>query len=426
MSLRGDDNRLGPLTDGQTVAVIGGGPGGIGCALALRREADKRNLRLRIVVFEGKRFGVHYNQCAGVLSPPLQQILRDNYALELPPEMIEREIKGYVLHSENKQIVLSGAEYGGSSLAVRRVQFDDLLERTAKERGIEIVQARATDLEFRNEEVVVFSWGGTLRAAAVVGAFGLSRAMTATLSRRTRYRPPSALDAMVTNFRPHGRDGGRVPSLLDDHIHVLLPPLKRIEFGAIIPKGNHLTVILAGENVRTDDMNAFLDLPPVHRLIPTRPEPDDYFKGRFPISLARHPFGDRYVTLGDAAGLVRPFKGKGINSAMITGGLAAQTMFDAGVSRRAFQGFYRQCSDITADMLYGKLIRKLTGLSAHGSFMDRVLDVAEHEPAMRELLFDCVSGRETYRKIVLRQGNAGLAARLGGLYLLDRLQHPFG
>jgi len=55
-----------------------------------------------------------------------------------------------------------------------------------------------------------------------------------------------------------------------------------------------------------------------------------------------------------------------------------------------------------------------------------VLDMAEHEPAMRELLFDCVSGRETFRKIVLRQGNVGLATRLGGLYLLDRLQHPFG
>ena len=37
----------------------------------------------------------------------------------------------------------------------------------------------------------------------------------------------------------------------------------------------------------------------------------DYHRGCFPVKPAKHLFGDRYVTIGDAAGLIRPFKGKG-------------------------------------------------------------------------------------------------------------------
>ncbi|MBI3945493.1 MAG: NAD(P)/FAD-dependent oxidoreductase [Armatimonadetes bacterium] len=415
---------MGPLADGQTVAIIGGGPGGMACALALKREADRRRRRVRVVVFEGKRFGLHYNQCSGVLSPPLQQILQKEYDITLPAALCQRAIRGYVLHAEEGSVVLNGREHGGVSLAVRRVEFDEFLERCARERGIEVVEARATDLEFRRDEVVVFTWGGTFRAAAVVGAFGLSRAMTATLARCTPYRPPRALDTVVTNFHPAGE--GYIPSLLDDHIHVLLPPLPRIEFGALIPKGNHVTVIVAGEGARTDDMDAFLALPAVRRIASCRPDPEDYFRGRFPVSLAPGGFGDRYVTIGDAAGLVRPFKGKGINSAIITGGLAAVTMVERGVSAEAFRSFHRRCAEITGDMPYGRLVRRLAHLTSHHFSLDPVVRLAEKSPALREVLFDCVSGRESYRRIVCRRGNLPLAARLGAALVLDRVRRLFG
>ena len=419
-----DGGGMGPLRDGQTVAVIGGGPGGIGCALALKREAARRGTDVHVIVFEGKRFGAHYNQCAGVLSPPIVSILKEHCGVTLPPELCQREITGYVLHSEQRSVLLSGSEHGGTSLSVRRVEFDDFLERCAREHGIEIVQARATDLEFRKNEVVVFTWGGTVRAAAVVGAFGLSRAMTATLARHTPYRPPRALETIVTKFHPDGGRSKHIPDLLGNHIHVLLPPVPRVEFGALIPKGNHVTAILAGEALRTDDMDAFLDLPPVRRLVPGRPAPEDYFKGHFPTSLARGAFGDRYVTIGDAAGLVRPFKGKGINSAILTGAMAATTMMEVGVSAGAFRCFYRECEEITRDVWYGRLMRALAGLTSHKLSMDPVLRLAEKDADLRGLLFDCVSGREAYRRIVLRKGNLRLALRLGAAVLLDRVWHP--
>jgi flavin-dependent dehydrogenase len=55
------------------IVIIGGGPGGSACALALERKATELGRPVRITLIEGKQFRgeKHYNQCVGVLSPPL-------------------------------------------------------------------------------------------------------------------------------------------------------------------------------------------------------------------------------------------------------------------------------------------------------------------------------------------------------------------
>jgi flavin-dependent dehydrogenase len=412
-----------PLVDGQTIAVIGGGPGGIACALALQRDARRLGRSIEVLVFEPKRFDVDHNQCAGVLSPPLQRILRDEFEIELPPSLIQREILGYVLHAGDEQLTLDGQEYGGASLAVRRSEFDAYLASCAQARGVTIIPTSVTDLEFHPDGVLVFTWSGTYRAAAVVGAFGVGQAIAAALARQTAYHPPPLLDAVITKIHPPGDHSQPIPNLLGNYIHVTLPPLPRVEFGAVIPKGNHITIIAAGRGVGTTDMDALLALPAIRRLLPEGAQPEGYYKGYFPVGLARGMVGERYVTIGDAAGLVRPFKGKGVNSAVITGMLAARTLLEEGVSARALHKFCRGCRDITGDILYGTLVRRLAWLTAHHLSVAPILRHAAGDPALRELLFDCVSGRETFRRIVLRKGNLPLAVKLGMAALAERLRN---
>ena len=59
------------LRDGSTVVIVGGGPAGSSCAIKLLQGAAERGLSLRVLIFEGKDFTVHANQCVGVLSPPV-------------------------------------------------------------------------------------------------------------------------------------------------------------------------------------------------------------------------------------------------------------------------------------------------------------------------------------------------------------------
>jgi flavin-dependent dehydrogenase len=80
------DSKRGTLRDGGHVVVIGGGPGGAACATAICRLAQSLGREIRVTVYEGKTFAGerHYNQCVGVLSPPLRQILEDELGIPFP------------------------------------------------------------------------------------------------------------------------------------------------------------------------------------------------------------------------------------------------------------------------------------------------------------------------------------------------------
>jgi len=173
-------------------------------------------------------------------------------------------------------------------------------------------------------------------------------------------------------------------------------------------------------------MRAFLETPAVRRLLPCLPATEHHFRGTFPLGPARGSFGDRYVLIGDAAGLVRPFKGKGINSAVITGLRGARTCLEAGISGEAFAGFYAGCRDLTGDLWYGRLVRALALVLSRGGGLDPLLALARENAAVRRALYLSVSGEETYRNIARGAARAkvilpGIGAMLRPL--LGRRRH---
>ena len=72
-------------------------------------------------------------------------------------------------------------------------------------------------------------------------------------------------------------------------IHAFLPANPKIEFGGVTPKGNHLTINIAGINVDADLMLTFLSQPEVRGILPNfngekvfNPLELQFYKGRFP------------------------------------------------------------------------------------------------------------------------------------------------
>ena len=149
-------------------------------------------------------------------------------------------------------------------------------------------------------------------------------------------------------------------------------------------------------------MDKFLHLPAVEKALPDNLEEIlprlYYFKGKFPTLPARGILGDRYVMVGDAAGLNRPFKVKGINSADMTGMRAAEVMVYRGISRGAFQEYLKRCSELTDDIRYGKTLRFITIQGAKNGLLDSLFEVAKDEPLLRKAFFNIVSGQKTYKK----------------------------
>ncbi|MEW6457335.1 MAG: hypothetical protein AB1410_11555 [Acidobacteriota bacterium] len=393
------EKNLKSLKNGSVVVIIGGGPAGCGCAIALKKLSRMHGKNIEVVIYEGKIFEGErqFNQCAGVLSPPIKEILEKELNIDFPHNLVQRTIVGYILHSDLNSILLDGQSE--PSYAIRRIKFDEFLLNQAAKLGIKVINARMVDLEFLSDKVIVYSENGNTKADMVVGAFGLDDGSAKIFERVTPYRQPRFLSSIVTKVHP----GQEFMDKFGNRIHAFLPSFKEIEFGAITPKGNHLTINIAGERITSDSMDKFLDYLPVKEELPpgieTLKEKMDYFKGKFPISTAQGMFGDRYVIIGDAAGLIRPFKGKGVNAGIITGIKAAYTMIEVGISKGAFQKFYESCDDVLEDLPYGRLVRRLAILFSNFKLMPSILEKAKNDAKLKEALFDCVSANRNYKEI---------------------------
>lgn len=394
---------LGPLGAGGHAVILGGGPAGVACALALQRLALGEGTRFQVTIVESKEFAGerHHNQCAGVLSPPLARLLEDDLGIPFPGHLVRTVIAEYVLHAE--QATLSLRDPSVVSHAVRRVQFDAYMLDQARERGISLVSARAVDLEFRANGVVVYTDARPIEADLVVGAFGMDEGAAAIFQRACGYRPPQALASVVTKYHP----GDQGMEAFGARIHAFLPRHKRIEFAGVTPKGNHLTINIAGRSVDTALMREFLRSAAMRRVLPNLDQAGaidsndlQCYKGRFPSSLAGKLFGDRYVMVGDSAGLVRAFKGKGITSAVQTGLRAAQTIVRAGISKQAFRQHYlRANEDLVGDIPYGRAMRLAVIVLANVGLFGPILAAGEREPRLREALFEAVSGDASYAQV---------------------------
>lgn len=382
------------------VVIVGGGPAGSACAIALKKLSAQYRIRIDVIIYEGKIYEGErqFNQCAGVLSPPITDIFVKGLGIEFPSWLIQRTIDGYVLHSDSNEISLEEIEE--PSFAVRRIKLDEFLLNEAKNLGTQIINARVTDIEFLFNKIMVYTENKNTLADVIIGAFGLDDGTAKLFERKTNYRQPNCLQSIVTKIHP----GIEFMNNFGNKIHAFLPSIKEIEFGAITPKGNHLTINIAGENITSISMDKFLEYPPVKNLLPHLNQYEkwdlNYFKGKFPICLAKGIFGDKYVIIGDAAGLVRPFKGKGINSAILTGIKTAKTIIETGISFKSFENFYKNCSDVLEDLPYGRLVRKLAILFSNFKIMPAVIEKAKKDKNLRRALFDCVSAHKNYKDIV--------------------------
>ena len=398
------------INDGDTVCIVGGGPGGSACAMALLSEARRVGRKIDVVLFEHKKFSEHrhYNQCIGVLSPPFEDILKNDLDLTLPDNLVLDNMEGYCLHSDLLSLDLVGKE-SGRSVSVTRSNFDAFMLEEARKAGAEIVHNRVTAIEVNSDGVVIYTEGDNFKSAVVVGAFGLDDGTCRIFEQGTPYCQPDFLNTVITRLYP----GKEFMQSMGSTIHAFLLSHPGLEFGAVTPKGEHISINIAGRKVSSHILMEFLRSAPVQRFLPPhqrREKPLNYFKGKFPIAPARNLFGDRYVTIGDAAGLMRPFKGKGINSAITTGIYSARSIMRHGVSKQAFaQNFYQDCSELTEDLPYGRGVRILTNLATRFKFMDHMIAIAAERPDFMHALFGSVSGHDPYKKIIMETASLSLA-----------------
>jgi len=439
------------LQDGSKIGVIGGGPAGSFFSFFLFELAQKKGIRIEIDIYEPKDFSLKgvpgCNHCGGVVSESLVQMLSAD-GIILPQQVIRRGIETYTLHLEygstkiealksEQRIVSMFRGSGPNGSEVSDIQsFDGFLQDLCVSKGAVLIHERVTDVVTEPDGITIITAKSRKKYDLVVGAAGLND-QTLTLFKKLipDYTPPKTAQTHISEYF---LEKEMIDRYFGNSMHVFLLNLPGIKFGALIPKGNYVTLVLLGSKIKRKIVDRFLRS---KSILDCFPEGTD-LKNIKPcqcspyinIRNGRKPYTNRVVLIGDSSSS-KLYK-NGIGAAYLTAKAAAYTAISVGISGKDFKrSFQPVCSRLNADNVAGKLIFFITTIIQRSHFFKKVIFrmvIQEQEKErgkrqMSSLLWDTFTGSASYRNILWRSVNLFLLGKLvwkmlTGLFLLPKKQ----
>jgi len=432
------------LQDGSRVAVVGGGPAGTLTSYFLLEMADRVDLRLEVEIFESKDFlrpgPVGCNMCGGIVSESLVQMLATE-GINLPPGVVQRGLESYVLHSDVNTVRVQtpleemriAALHRGSGPKGERSRtwdsFDAFLLTLAQEKGARYIHDRVVDITRDNGRPRLRTKGGFEETYdLLIGTVGVNSASLKLFEALDfGFRAPKTTKAAILELQP-GEEWVR--ERLGNAMHVFLLPLPRLEFAAMIPKGEHVTICILGRDIDNKLVQRFLAAPEVACLLPAGEGATPVCKcmPRLNLSGAHNCFADRIALVGDS-GWSRLYK-DGIGAAYRTAKACAITSVFHGVSRADFKKHYwPTCRRLGRDNLAGKAFFIGGAFCRRLRFLRRaVLQMASDEQAlgserrlMSMILWDAFTGSAPYGDIFRRSFLPGFMFRFAKQCLASML-----
>ncbi len=423
------------LEDGSRVAVIGSGPAGSFFTYFLLQMSGRLGMSVDVDVYEPRTFAVPgpqgCNMCGGIISESLVQNLAAE-GIALPPTVVQRGIDSYVLHMDVGSVRIAtplaemriGAVHRGAgprdATEARWESFDHHLQALAVGNGARVVNARVDDVLRENGRPVLKVRNGDPQTYdLVVVAAGInSTILKAFEGLGIGYARPKVTKTLI---REYYLGGDVINRTLGTSMHVFLLSIPRLEFAALIPKGDYVTMCLLGEDIDKELIDAFVAAPEVRACMPDGWTPEAKSCQCMPhinVRGVEKPYADRVLFIGDA-GVTRLYK-DGIGAAYRTAKAAARAAVFGGLSEDAFRRHYHPvCRRIADDNRIGRAAFLFTRLAQRSSPMRRaVLDMTVREQAARDgrgrmsgVLWDLFSGSAPYADIFTRMLHPAFVSR---------------
>jgi flavin-dependent dehydrogenase len=424
------------LEDGARIAVIGGGPSGTLFSIFALKMAKMIDQELEVVIFEPKDFKKRgpagCNHCGGVISEHLVQALAIE-GINIPPEIVQRSIDSYVLHTGSGEVQMESPSdekriatiyRGGGPGRTKEdgmLGFDDFLLQRAIEEGAVHRPVRIGGIRKEKKPVLTSKGEDVIEADLVVGAFGVNSS-TAKMFEDAGlgYKKPDVTSAFITEIKL-GRE--RVTDLFGSSIHFfLLPEPKNIEFTALIPKDDYVTMCTLGDDIDKETISALMGSDSFKKALPEEFVREDFCRcfPKLTLNAAEGAFDDRMVVLGDA-GSTRLFK-DGIGAAYVMSKAVARTVVFEGIGKEHFEEHYLPVYNTTrTDNQFGRIIYMTTETYKKFGFLSKaMINVVRKEqlkrpdafPVLSSILWDTFTGNESYRDILKRGSNPRMHCRL--------------
>lgn len=413
------------LQDGSKIAVIGAGPSGSMFSFFFLRMAELAGLHADVDMYEPRqachRGPSGCNHCGGIVSESLVQRLATE-GIMLPDSIVQRGIESYTLHMDVGDVEIAtplmekriAAIYRGNgpktSSPEAVISFDGFLQDLAQEEGATMQRRLVTGIRRDGERMSVQCADQTSYDydLVVVAAGVNSRLLDILESDVPKFRQPDRTKTFICEFHL-GEE--LINKTFGPSMHVFLLDIPRLEFAALIPKGDYVTLCLLGDDIDEELMTRFFDSPEVRNCFPQNMIPPHvcHCYPRINIKPSRPIYGDRLVMIGDS-GSTRLFK-DGIGASYRTAKAAAKTVVFHGVDADSFKQHYAPlCRRIDHDNLVGKFVFGIATLVQKARFARRgVLRMtrgeqqrAEDPKRMSGVLWDLFSGSASYTNVFLR------------------------
>jgi flavin-dependent dehydrogenase len=424
------------LDNGSRVAVIGGGPAGSFFTYFLFEMAERIGMELAVDIYEPRDFtkaAPHgCNMCGGIISESLVQLLATE-GINLPSSVVQRGIDSYVLHMDvgtvrieptRREKRIAAVYRGGGPRGVvesRWHSFDAHLLELAKGRGAQVHHQRVEGIDRNGGKPRITTKKGTSSGYdLLVGAVGVNTgALSLFEEMGAGYRAPGTTKTYICELFLGERT---IKTYFGNAMHMFLLNLPRLEFAALIPKGDYVTMVMLGTGIDKSLVDAFFSAPEVRKCFPSDWSPPVDFCRCSPainISAAVKPFADRMVLIGDS-GVSRLYK-DGIGGAYRTAKAAARTAVFEGVAEDDFRkGYLPVCRSLSLDNGIGKVVFGITGLIQKTAVLRKGLlrmTAAEQEsrqwnPRMSDVLWDTFTGSAPYKDVFRRSLHPVFLTRL--------------
>jgi flavin-dependent dehydrogenase len=414
------------LDSGSRVAVIGGGPAGSFFSFYVLDMAERMGLDIQLDIYEPRDFSRRApqgcNMCGGIISETLVQNLAAD-GINLPTSVVQRGIDSYMLHMDVGKVRIDtplqekriGAVIRGSGprdiKEMKWASFDGHLQKLTVDKGANIIHDRIIAVEIENGLPKLKTRKGEFQEYELVTvATGINSSFGKLFEKlEFGYQSPEGTKTFICEYFL-GEDV--IENDLGSSMHVFLLNIPRLEFAAIIPKGDYATVCMLGDDIDKDLVQAFLDSNEVKGCMPNhwnaQPRSCNCLP-RINVVGAVNPYTDRIVFIGDC-GVTRLYK-DGIGAAYRTAKAAASTAVFQGVSAADFEQYFMPiCQEISRDNNIGKLNFLVTKIIQKLQFARRALlrmttleqskDGPERRMSM--VLWDMFTGSAPYLEIFKR------------------------
>ncbi len=415
------------LEDGSRVAVIGGGPAGSFFSYFFLQTAQRIGLNCPVDIYEGRDFSCPgpkgCNMCGGIISESLAQNLAAE-GINLPPTVVQRGIDSYVLHMDVgdvrietplQEMRIAAVHRGGGPRGMQGEHrfrgLDGYLVDLAVSSGAKLVPKKVESLSWHDSRPRIKAQDSSEQTYdLVVFAVGVnSSALKFVQERLPEYKPPVSTKTYICELCL-GHEA--IQRHLGSSMHVFLLDIPRLEFAALIPKGEFVTLCLLGNDIDKQLVQSFMNSPAVREVLPLGWEPPPDFchcSPRIAVHGARQPFADRVVFIGDC-GVTRLYK-DGIGAAYRTAKAAAVTAVFEGISEKDFERrYWPACKYLDADNRIGEVVFAVTRRIQKSKYLRRGLhrmvrreqQEAGDKRRMSMVLWDTFTGSAPYRSVFLR------------------------